>query len=218
MNNDTNTFMKTSPASNLSPAPTKARALPRLFPRSKAAILCVAVSLAISAADARTGSPQPSPDGGGGGENEKESVFNEFAGSYSGNALLSGTTSAFGRADGFVRGGKVGGGLTLRGDVAASGQSIRVKRILTFKRRTFKSKSILIGSGTNAVGSGGGRYTSRTNFLKYKETATFDTGGGSTQTINIRGDARFSRNSLQVTEVWSVSGQSLVFRYRLRPR
>lgn len=209
--------MKTSPASNSSPAPITAQTLPRPFSRSKAVILCLTVSLAISAADARTGAPQPSPDGGG-GSNEKESVFNDFAGSYSGNALLSGTTSAFGRADGFVRGGKVGGGLTLRGDVAASGQSIRVKRILSFKRRTFKSKSFLIGSGTNAIGSGRGRYTSRTNFLNYKETASFDTGGGNTQIININGDARFSRNSLQVTEVWSVSGQSLVFRYRLRPR
>lgn len=195
-----------------------AQALPRPFPRSKAVILCITVSLGIGAADARTGSPQPSPDGGGGGGNEKESVFTEFAGSYSGNAFLSGTTSAFGRADGFVRGGKVGGGLTLRGDVAAGGQSIRVKRILSFKRRTFNSKSALIGAGTNSTASGRGRYTAKTNFLRYKETSIFQISGGSTQVINISGDARFSRNSLQVTEVWSVSGQSLVFRYRLRPR
>jgi hypothetical protein len=210
--------MKTSPAWKSSTTTTLSRTVPHPSSRWKATILCAALSLGIGAAGARTGSPQPSPGGGGEGGNEKEGVFNEFAGSYSGNASLSGTASAFGTARGFVRRGMGGGGLTLRADVAANGQSLRVKRILTFKRRTFKSKSLLLGVGTNAIGSGRGRFASRTNFLRYNETSSFDTGGGVMQTINITGDVRFFRNSMQATEIWSVTGQSLVFRYRLRPR
>jgi hypothetical protein len=168
----------------------------------------------VAARADRGGSPPP----GGGGQTQSGSAFNSFAGSYSGNAFLSGTTSASGSADGFVRGGNVGGGLILRADVSAGGQSLRVKRNLTFKRRTFKSKSLLKGVGTNSTVTGKGRYTSKPKFIRYRETSIFRLSGGMTQTIDIKGDARFFRRSIQITEIWSATGNSLVFRYRLRHR
>lgn len=204
--------MKTSPASF--PAPS---VRDRFAPWTQLAIAVAgAACLAISATAAPIAQPNPSPDNGGGGE--KEGVFNEFAGRYQGNCVLSANgITAFGLADAFIRGGKSGGGLTLRSTISASGQTIKVKRKLTFKRRSFKSKSVLIAAGNVQPGSGGGRFTAKENFLRYNENATF-TSGGVPQAVVITGDVRFFRNSILVSEIWSVSGQSLLFKYRLRSR
>lgn len=204
--------MKTS-----STSPITSSVRDRLAPWKMLAITFAgAACLSISATAAPIAQPNPSPGHGGG--NEKEGVFNEFAGGYQGNCVLSSNgITAFGRADAFIRGGKSGGGLTLRSTISASGQTIKVKRILTFKRRSFKSKSVLIAAGNVQPGSGGGRFTAKENFLRYNENATF-TSSGVPQAITISGDARFFRNSILVTEIWSVSGQSLAFKHRLRPR
>lgn len=181
-----------------------------------AIIVAGAACLSITATAAPIAQPNPSPGNGGG--SEKEGVFNKFAGGYQGNCVLSSNgITAFGRADAFIRGGKSGGGITLRSTISAGGQTIKVKRKLTLKRRSFKSKSVLIVAGNVQPGSGGGRFTAKSNFLRYNENATFFS-GGMTQGVAIRGDARFFRNSIVFNEIWSVSGQSLAFKYRLRPR
>lgn len=210
--------MKTSPVSKSSLSRIPAQAAPRPSRLKATAVLCAVLSLGTGSIIARTGAPAPSPGGGGGGETEKAGVFNEAAGSYQGQGVIAANGQAvIGTADGFIRGGKTGGGMILRGDFVGTGASIRLKRTLTFNRRTYSAKSVLISSGMSQAGSGRGRYSTNGNLLRYNEKSTFSV-GGTPQPVNIRGTARFSSRSVSIIENWSVSGQALTFKFRLRPR
>lgn len=180
--------------------------------------LAAAACLGIGGANAAPVAPSdPAPNGGDGGGNEKEGVFNEFAGRYNGNCVISaGPISAFGRGDAFVRGGKTGGVLTLRATVSANGQTIKSKRIITFKKSKINSRGTLISAGMVQPGTGRGRNTTKNNYFRYRDFYTVSS-NGIPQSVLISGNARFFRNSARFIEIWSVSGQTLVFTYRVRP-